>query len=458
MCCGAKSRIIKRWQAEDRRDMGNLQFVPPQASSFASEVDLITLVVTGLSLLFAIPVALLIIYFAVKYRRTAAVERLDSVYEGRHKSSIWALEIGWIVIPLFLSLGIFTWGARLYVHMYQMPRDGLDIYVVGKQWMWKFQHPTGQTQINVLHVPVGYPVRLTMISEDVIHSFYVPAFRTKKDVLPGEYTTMWFEATQAGEYHIFCAEYCGTGHAPMYGTVVALEPQQYQQWISQTAPGSGTGVIPEDITPLGAATMADAGEQLFVSLGCRTCHQMDGSGAGPSLLGVFGSERVLQNGQVVIADIQYIRRSILDPNSQIVAGYEPIMPTYAGQLDEERLLMLIEYIRSLSEVAAPDGGGTLDGGILNGGTLDGGTFDGGTLPQDGEPLRGGETQVGGGAEDGGQGLPGLPDPGGGNGQDGSVPMQGGESQVGGGAADGGQEPGGGQTETEDETQPGGEQQ
>jgi cytochrome c oxidase subunit 2 len=222
--------------------------------------------------------------------------------------------------------------------------------------MWKFQHPTGQTEINTLHVPVGRPVRLTMISQDVIHSFYVPAFRLKRDVLPGYYTTLWFEATKAGEYHLFCAEYCGTEHADMVGRVVALEPNQYQNWLSQHGVGGGSGAIREDAAPdeLAPQSMAQSGSALFQSLGCSSCHQMDGRGVGPPLAGVYGSEVELQDGETRVADAQYIRDSILDPNAQVVAGYSPIMPSYAGQVSEEELLSLLEYIRSLTEEDSAD--------------------------------------------------------------------------------------------------------
>ena len=332
------------------------QLFPERASTIANDVDLIFAGVLGLSLLFAVPVACLVIFFAIRYRRGVMRERYVDVHEGRGPERTWILETAWIVIPLILALGVFSWGARLYFNIYAMPADGMDVYVVGKQWMWKFQHPTGQTEIDELHVPVGFPVRLTMISEDVIHSFYVPAFRVKRDVVPGEYTTLWFEATQTGTFDLFCAEYCGTDHSRMLARVIVMEAGQYQEWISQRAIGGGTSFIPEgsageaaeggETTP---ATMADAGAQFFQDLGCASCHRDDGSGAGPSLVGLWEQEVELENGQSVAADMEYIRRSIIDPHSQLVAGYTAIMPTYEGQIDEEQLLTLIEYIRSLGE-------------------------------------------------------------------------------------------------------------
>lgn len=352
-------------------------FFPERASTQAGQIDSIYYAVTGLALLFAVPIAFLLIFFAIRYRRSALVDRFDAVGEGRDIGHTFALETTWIVVPLFLALGVFTWGARLYVAMNETPANAMEIYVVAKQWMWKYQHPTGQTEIDELHVPVGYPVRLTMVSEDVIHSFYVPAFRVKQDVLPAVYTTIWFEATKVGEYRIFCTEYCGTGHSDMIGRIIVMEPRQYQEWISSRGLGGGTGVIPEDQTAgqaageSGAATMADAGAQLFSNLGCAACHLPDGNGAGPSLVGLWGEEVRLADGQTVVADISYIRSSILDPQAQIVEGYAPIMPTYAGQIDEEELLTLIEYIRvqgngSENNATVPEGADTTESGDVTG--------------------------------------------------------------------------------------------
>ncbi len=332
------------------------QIFPERASTIAGDVDLIFAVVTGLALLFAVPVACLVIFFAIRYRRSKTLSRPGNVHEGHGRTRVWILETAWMVVPLILALGIFAWGASLYLRIYAMPANGMDVYVVGKQWMWKFQHPTGQTEIDELHVPIGFPVRLTMISEDVIHSFYVPAFRIKRDVVPGVYTTVWFEATKTGTFNLFCAEYCGTEHSRMLAKVVVMETPQYQAWLSQRAVGGGSGVIAEGSAGSEAdngakppASMAAAGDQLFQSLGCQSCHRDDGSGAGPSLVGVWGSQVELEDGQNVTADMDYIRRSILDPHSQLVAGYTAIMPTYASQIDEAQLLTLLEYIRSLGE-------------------------------------------------------------------------------------------------------------
>lgn len=338
------------------------QIFPEQASTIAGDVDLIFGAVVALSLIFAVPVAALIIFFAIKYRRTTLADRFVDVHEGRERGETWLLEASWIVGLLFLAMGVFGWGARIYFDIYEIPATGMDVYVVGKQWMWKFQQPTGQTEIDELHVPVGYPVRLTMISQDVIHSFYVPAFRMKRDVVPGEYTTAWFEATKTGIFPLYCAEYCGNSHSRMLARVIVMEPTHYQQWLSERNVGGGTSVIPEnsgvanlEVPGEAPPTMADSGEALFQTLGCLSCHLSDGSGAGPSLTGVWGQEVELEGGAHATFDIDYVRQSVLDPQAQIVEGYRPIMPSYQGQVDEEKILQLIEYIRSLSNVEQEEG-------------------------------------------------------------------------------------------------------
>ncbi|MCX6047621.1 MAG: cytochrome c oxidase subunit II [Chloroflexi bacterium] len=349
--------------------MLGLPIMPDSASTLSGSVDTLFLVLVLLALLFAVPVAGLIIYFAVKYRRGAAVNRSNAPIEN------FKLEVTWMVIPLILSMGVFGWGARLYFDMFTTPKDGMDIYVLGRQWMWEFKYPTGQRELNVLHVPVGRNVRLTLISEDVIHSFYVPAFRIKHDVLPGRYTTAWFQATKPGTYHLFCAEYCGTEHSGMLGSVIVLEQKDYQAWLDQNRMNTG-GVIAENTSPgtqtavtAPTQTMAQAGAQTFQHLGCYVCHRPDGKGAGPSLVGVYGKPVQLANQQVVLADTNYIRDSIIDPNAQIVADYPPIMPTYAEQISEDDLLKLVEYIKSLGsgteappEMINPTGGMPQPGG------------------------------------------------------------------------------------------------
>jgi cytochrome c oxidase subunit II len=234
---------------------------------------------------------------------------------------------------------MFGWGTKLYFQNYTPPlHDTLDIYVTGKQWMWKVQYPTGQREINELHVPVGRAVKLILASEDVVHSFFVPALRLKHDVVPGSYQTFWFEPKEPGRYHIFCAEYCGTGHSDMGGWMTVMTPSDYENWL---AGGSGGG------------SMVEQGAKLFQQYGCVTCHVTDREGRCPSLLNVFGRPVVLDDGRTVMADEAYVRESILNPNAKVVKGYKhDIMPVFEGQIGEEGLLQLIVYIKSLSPPAA----------------------------------------------------------------------------------------------------------
>jgi cytochrome c oxidase subunit 2 len=279
---------------------------------------------------FSLLIAGLIVFFAVKYRR----RHDDEIGVAIHGSL--ALELLWTIIPFFIAMGMFGWGAKVFYDLYRVPAGAMEVFVVGKQWMWKVQHASGQREINELHVPVGRPVKLIMGSEDVIHSFYIPAFRVKADVIPGRYNTLWFQATRPGRYHLFCAEYCGTKHSGMIGSVVALEPAEYQAWLSG-GPVSDSPVA--------------AGERLFQSLACNTCH-MPG-GRGPVLANLFGHEVELQGGGKVIADDAYIRESIVQPGAKIVAGYQPLMPPFQGMVSEEQLLQLIVYVKSLSGPTAP---------------------------------------------------------------------------------------------------------
>lgn len=301
---------------------------PEQASTMATRVDALYFFLIAVSTLFTGLIFFLLFYFAIKYRRRSETEQPLPIVGALR------LELVWTLIPFGLTMGMFVWGASLYFTTMRPPKGALEIYVVGKQWMWYFQHPEGPREINELHVPVGRPVKLTMTSQDVIHSFYVPAFRIKMDVVPGRYTTTWFEATKTGEYHLFCAEYCGTAHAGMGGRVSVMKLTQYEQWL-----GGGIGGEP----------MALAGERLFEQLGCGTCHRADARGLGPVLRDLFGKPVQLQTGERVMADERYIRESILNPRAQIVAGYSPIMPPYEGQISEEGLLQIIAYIKSLRQ-------------------------------------------------------------------------------------------------------------
>ena len=318
--------------------MGDIQFWPDHASNFAWQVDTIYLVLIALSVLFSVPIIFLIIYFGYKYRRGANVDRAMS-----HTSN-W---MEWTAIGgmLCLIVPIFVWSANLYFDMFNPPPGALEIYVVGQQWMWKMQHPTGQREINQLHVPAGRPIKLIMTSEDVLHSFYVPAFRVKHDVIPGRYTSLWFQATKAGSFHLFCAEYCGLEHSGMIGEVIVMEPADYQAWLSGSGQAQAGGAQPSGAQPSGS--MADSGQQLFQQHGCVSCHIAGGGGPGPSLAGVYGSQVQLEGGQTVTADDAYIRESILNPSAKVVRGYQPIMPSFQGQVHEQEILELIAYIKSL---------------------------------------------------------------------------------------------------------------
>ena len=305
--------------------MPGLPLFPSQASTVAARVDALYFFLVALSAFFFVLVAALVIFFAFRYRRRAA----DAV--GVKVSSALALELAWTLVPLVIAIGIFIWSASLYVSMSRPPAETLDIYAVGKQWMWKFQHLEGQREINELHVPAGRAVRMTMTSEDVIHSFFVPEFRIKADVLPGRYTTAWFNATKPGRYHLFCAEYCGTKHSGMVGWVIVMEPAEFQAWLGGGSEG----------------TLAETGQKLFTDLACVSCHRSDSQGRGPVLDALFGKPVVLANGQVVTADEGYLRESILNPGAKIAQGFQPIMPTFQGLVSEEQLLQLIEYIKTL---------------------------------------------------------------------------------------------------------------
>ena len=247
------------------------------------------------------------------------------------------LEASWIVIPTLITVAIFVWGASVFFAMSTPPDETLNIYVVGKQWMWKFQHLDGQREIDELHVPVGRPVKLIMTSEDVIHDVFVPAFRVKADVVPGRYTILWFQATKPGRYRLVCAEYCGTRHSGMTGEVVVMEPTDYQTWLSG---GAAEG------------SLASGGAKLFAQLACNTCHRVDAQGRGPVLQGLFGKTVTTQGGETVTVDESYIRESILHPSAKVAAGYQPIMPTFQGVVSEEQLLQLIEYVKSLGPAVA----------------------------------------------------------------------------------------------------------
>ena len=305
--------------------IGRFSLLPEQASTVAGQVDALYFFLVALSAFFSVLIALVVIGFVIRFRNTGDREVVPTG-EG-----FLALELTWTIIPFILVMIIFGWGARIFVTMRTPPADAMQVYVVGKQWMWKVQHIEGRREINELHVPVGRPVKLVLTSDDVIHSFYVPAFRVKQDAVPGRYTTMWFEADKVGEYHLFCAEFCGTAHARMIGRIVVMEPAEFQAWLA----GSGSG------------DMLAEGQKLFEQLGCRSCHQAETGARGPTLAGLFNKQVQLADGRTVVADDTYLRESILNPQAAVVAGYQPIMPTFKGQVSEEALLQLMTYIKSL---------------------------------------------------------------------------------------------------------------
>lgn len=301
-----------------------------RASTAAASVDHLFYFLLAVSAFFLILIFALLFYFAVRYRRRSPDQVAALINEPV------ALEVVWIVIPFLITIVIFVWGAKIFSDQAHAPAGAEEIFVVGKQWMWKLQHQEGNREINELHIPIGRPIKLVMTSEDVIHDFFVPAFRVKKDVLPGRYTSIWFEANKVGTYHFFCSQYCGTDHSRMAGWVTVMEPAAYERWLSQ-----GNAV----------ETLAASGEMLFQRLGCTNCHQAADTDRGPSLVGTFGRARRLQGGNTIIVDESYLRESILNPRAQVVAGYQPLMPTFTGQVNEEQLLELIAYMKSL---AAPE--------------------------------------------------------------------------------------------------------
>ena len=305
--------------------LNNFPLWPERASTVAGNVDALFIFLLIVSGLMSLLIFACILYFAARYRYR------PNVPAEQIEGSV-PLELTWSVIPFCIFMVIFLWGAVVYFRERTPPRDTAEIYTVAKQWMWKFEHTEGQREINELHVPVGRDVKMIMTSQDVIHSFFVPAFRIKQDVLPGRYTVAWFRATKPGTYHLFCAEYCGSQHSGMIGSVVVMEPAQYEAWMSGTSTG-----------PLSAT-----GEKIFAELGCGTCHRTDVQGRGPNLQGLFGKQVSLQDGRTVTADENYIRESILDPGAKIVNGYKPVMPTFQGLVTEEQLNALVAYVKTLS--------------------------------------------------------------------------------------------------------------
>jgi len=309
---------------------GHFPLWPENASTNAGNVDALYIFLLMVSGIMTVLIFTVLTAFAVRYRKRKG-QRAEQI-EGSHQ-----LEITWSIIPFCVMLVFFIWGAVIYFQERTPPQDATEVYTVAKQWMWKFEHREGQREVNELHVPVGRDVKMIMTSQDVIHSFFVPAFRIKQDVLPGRYTTLWFHATKPGTYHLFCSQYCGTQHSGMVGWVVVMEPRDYEAWMS------GGGNQPLAVT----------GQKLFSELGCVTCHRSDIQGRGPNLVGVFGKPVLLEDGRTVTADENYVRESILEPGAKIVKGFKPVMPTFQGQVSDEQLNALVAYVKSL---AAPQSG------------------------------------------------------------------------------------------------------
>jgi cytochrome c oxidase subunit II len=307
--------------------IAQFQFFPEQASKTAGQVDtlLICLILVTGTITFGI--AAVTIFFLAKYRKRVAADRTPS------KSESLPIEVTWSVIPFFIFLGFFGWGAKIYFDESEIPNNAMEVHVIGKQWMWKLEHMQGKREINELHVPLGQTVRLLMTSQDVIHSFFMPAFRIKEDVLPGRYTTQWFEATRLGTYPIFCAQYCGTNHALMIGQVIVMTPTDFAAWLK---------------TGRETMSVAQRGEQLFHSFGCSGCHAAQAAVRAPLLEGIYGSQVPLADGRIVQADERYLRDCILIPNTQVVAGFDPVMPSFQGRISEDDLFAIITYLKSIS--------------------------------------------------------------------------------------------------------------
>jgi len=306
--------------------MTNFALFPPEASKIAPQMDALYFFMVLVSLIGLTIVVLLITSFSIMYskkRHPVAVQIEGSTL----------LEATWTIIPLGLFLIMFVWGALIYFRVYTPPANAMNIYVVGKQWMWKAEHPGGQHEINSLHVPTGQAVQLTLISQDVFHSFSIPAFRVKREAIPGRYTSVWFEATTPGTYHLFCTQYCGTSHSAMIGDIVVMTPDDFKKWLASSTSGT---------------SLAQNGERLFASLSCNACHNGRPDSRGPSLANVYGSKLALANGQTATADEAYLRESILNPSEHVTQGYAPIMPTYQGQISEDGVIALVEYIKNLN--------------------------------------------------------------------------------------------------------------
>jgi cytochrome c oxidase subunit II len=305
---------------------------PDSASAMSGNVDALYIFLLLVSFTMTGLIFLMVGIFAVQFRKRAG-------HKAEQIEGSTPLELTWSIIPFSMMMIFFVWGALIYFRERTPPQNSAEVYVVAKQWMWKIEHMEGQREINELHVPVGRDIKLIMTSQDVIHSFYMPAFRIKQDVLPGRYTMEWFRATKPGTYHLFCAEYCGTQHSGMIGSIVVMDDRDYAAWMS------GSGNQPLAVT----------GQKLFSELGCITCHRSDTQGRGPNLVGVFGKPVLLEDGRTVMVDENYVRESILEPGAKIVRGFKPVMPTFQGQVSDEQLNALVAYVKSLNQPQSGQG-------------------------------------------------------------------------------------------------------
>jgi cytochrome c oxidase subunit 2 len=306
-----------------------IPLLPYEDSSYATSVDAIFLSLRVLCSTITLGVFIVIIAFCIRYRQGSPAKRTSF---PSHPQQV-GLELTWIAIPLMIFVGLFIWAGNVYFNMFSPTADGIPIYVIGKQWMWKIEHAGGQREINELHIPVDHNIVLTLTSQDVIHDFDVPAFRVKHDVLPGRYVRMWFRATKTGTYHLFCGQYCGDFHSQMIGSVIVMTPTDYAAWLQH-----GSADAPE--------TLAAEGSRYFHSFGCSGCHEGSQVVHAPSLAGLYDQPVPLQNGQLLIANDDYLRDSILQPAKNVPAGYQPIMPSFQGLVSEEQIIALIAYIRS----------------------------------------------------------------------------------------------------------------
>ncbi len=311
-----------------------MTWIPEAASNLASKVDGLLLVITFISIFFFVLISAVLIYFAVKYRRRSDDEETPYITGNQ------TLEIIWTVIPSILLILLFVYGFVVYKEMRTPPKDAVDITVTGKQWLWTFEYYNGKKTLNELYVRLNRPVRMVMRADDVIHSFFVPAFRVKQDLMPGRYTQLWFTPTKIGTFDIFCAEYCGTGHSKMLGKVIVLSPEAYDIWEKGVAVDGGEAVA--SLPP------AELGEKLYKGKGCNACHSVDGSVViGPSFKGLYEREGELEDGASYTADENYIMQSILEPQEQIVKGFQPVMPSFKGILSDAEITAIIAYIKTL---------------------------------------------------------------------------------------------------------------